>query len=46
MKNCMEVLCISRLSNNDDNFNIYLTAKETHIFQYPFNSRNPYQILP
>ena len=25
---------------------IYLTGKETHIIQYPFNTRNPYQILP
>ena len=25
---------------------IYLTAEETHIIQYPFNTRNPYQILP
>ena len=25
---------------------LYLTAKETHNFQYPFNTRNRYQILP
>ena len=23
---------------------VYLTAKETHIFQFPLNTRNPYQI--
>ena len=26
--------------------NVYLTAKETHIIQYPINTRNLNQILP
>ena len=28
------------------NCHLYLTAKETHIFNIHFNTRNPYQILP
>ena len=49
LRRCLDTLpsnlMFKQLSQDLEKF-IYLTAKETHIIQYQFNTRNPYQNLP